>query len=172
MFEPSSTQFVRAEKKHRFRYSLPVEVLLYVYLAIMALAGGVLPGSLHDTLLLRGENLPWLFMVGGIAAGGLLVSGAELLCGACWVNARLRNFAQARMWFNVLAITVWVYIVCTILLLRDPFGVTALMLIAVLLSAYHAWSAALCKRLHFILSPQYHTTQLERRLENDRLSAH
>ncbi len=172
MFQPNATTLFRADKKHRFRYALPAEVLLFGYLLVMALAGGLIRGSLYDTLLLHGSNAPWLMAVGVVAIAGLAIALLELRLGARWDNEVLRATAFARMWMNTFAILVWIYMVYLLAVLRDPFGAVPLALVGVLFGGFHAWSALRCKRLYCILSPHFHTSELERRLEAERLTVH
>jgi hypothetical protein len=171
-FAPLSTAVLRAEKKHRFRFSLPVELLLFGYLFVLSLSGGLLGGSLYDTLLLHQANRHWLILGGTVALWGLGVALLELCAGARWGNGALQRSAFLRIWANATAIGVWIYMVHLLATLRDPFGAMPLALMGALCVGFHGWAAVLCKRLYCILSPGCSTSRLEERLERQRLPVH
>jgi hypothetical protein len=171
-YRPGATAVFRAEKKHRFRFSLPVEILLFGHLLILAVSGGFIPGGLFDTLQLHRANLHWFLMGSVVALWGLSAAVLELVAGARWDNAALRRSAAARLWANASAIVVWIYMVHLLATLRDPFGVLPLAMMGMLFVGFHGWAAVLCKRLYCILSPGFSTRRLEERLESNRLTVH
>lgn len=165
MIDSSATHVFRVEKKHRFRFSLPLEVAMFGFLLVMAIAGGFLHGPLRDTLILRGgAHFAWFCIAGTVAMIGLAVSLAELLHGERLDCAAVRWIAYLRMWLNVMAIGAWIYMGMTVLQAHDPFGIAFILATGIWFSGFHVWSAVLCKRLYIILSPGFHTSQLEARL--------
>lgn len=156
------------EKRYATRYLLPLEMCVALQLLAMAVAGSWNGSALWTTLLLSGDNLTWTLVIGAIGSAALGVAAWEWLCGREWVNGRLRMVLIARKWLSLLTLLVWSYAVFVMWTAPAGWRMVEVMLAAVPMAAFAAWSWWVNYRTECVLDPTLKTTTLERNLETRR----
>jgi hypothetical protein len=165
MFDPGRTQIVRKTSRIRSRYLLPMELLLFTTLITNAMGGVNWSGWFFYALTQNGERLAWMMVVMGIGVCGAGVSAYEWLRGCKWEDGRLTLSVWLRAWFGFLAAAASVHSFKLSVQAAAPgefFGLMWGCLVTTLFALWVWWSN---RRTYKVLSPRFHTSELETRLE-------
>jgi hypothetical protein len=167
IFDPGSTQIVRKTSRIRSRYLLPMELLLFSTLITNAMGGVNWNGWFFYALISSGERLAWVGVVMLIGVAGFCVSVFEWLRGCKWEDGRLTLSVWLRSWFGFFAAAASLHSFKLSVQAASPgeqiYGLMWGCLITTFFALWVWWSN---RRTYKVLSPKFHTSNLEARLED------
>lgn len=154
--------------KHATRYLIPVELLVYAMLFVLALGGAFGSGLLHETLLDRDESVTWFLVIGSISLTAFGVSLSEWLWGSDWEDRQLRRWLILRKWAALLGMVICSYALFT--MIQTPRGLHVFVVAwgAAVMGVFLGWSWWVNFRAETVLDPKLPTSHLEDTLASRR----
>lgn len=148
----------------RTRYLLPMELLLYAIVAHLAIVA-VLPRGVIRTLLASwGMTAEWVASFGLIGAVGLTLAATEWFMGVGWRDHALEWSCRLRSWCAIAAAAAGVVCARISYKLDLPF-LLGLSCFVILFALWSWWGN---RRATILLSPEYSTTECEKRMGSER----